>query len=88
VTHTSKFRVKFASMNRKAQCEPNPNYPNGIDIDTGERPACKVDLPYPAECVGTWLVVCEECESAAAVTAAGRPDDPKSLALPCNKTLQ
>jgi len=77
------MRVKFLSRNRKAQCQPNPAYPNGIDLDCGERPACKADLPYPAPCVGLWYVECKLCHTNAAITAAGRPDDPKSVMIPC-----
>ena len=86
---TSKFKVTFLSRRRMAQCEPNPEFPNGRDIDTKIRPACKVDIPYPAECVGTWIIYCDECKSTIGVTAAGRPDDPKSIMFPCKgKQLQ
>jgi hypothetical protein len=79
------FKLTFISHNRKAQCAPNPEYPNGIVVDTGKRPACSVDLPYPADCVGAWMVKCNKCGTVAAVTTAGRPDDPKTLFIPCRK---
>lgn len=76
-------KVQFLSRNRMAECSPNPLYPNGIELDTGERPACKVELPYPAECVGVWFVSCDICKTTVAVTAAGRIDDPKSVMVKC-----
>ena len=78
-----KHRITFASQNRPPRCQPNPDFPDGIDLDPGERPACKVDLPYPAKCIGTWIIECNECNSMIGVTAAGRPDDPKSVMFPC-----
>lgn len=77
--------ITWLSRNRKAQVPPNPNYPDGIDIDSGRRPACRVELPYPAECVGLHYVACNDCKSNMMITAAGRPDDPKSVMLPCKQ---
>jgi hypothetical protein len=77
------MKIKWISRYRKAQCKPDPAFPKGKDIDTGMRPACRVDLPYPAQCVGMHYVECEECGTNCLITAAGRPDDPKSLMLPC-----
>lgn len=83
-------QIRFLSHNRKARCAPNPEYPDGIDIDNGERPACRVELPYPAECCGAWVVDCSTCGVRVGITAAGRPDDPRSVMLPCriNETVQ
>lgn len=77
--------VKFLSDGRRAQCAPNPAYPNGIEIDATQNgeAGCWVDLPYPAECVGKWYVECEACGGTTLITAAGRPDDPKRVKLPC-----
>ncbi len=71
--------VTFLSHGRKAQCEPNPAYPDGIDIDlsNGAAAYCKSKLPYPAECCGVLIVRCSICGESAAITTAGRPDDPK-----------
>lgn len=79
----TQWEITFLSHNRKAQCKPNPDYPDGVVVDNGIRPACACDLPYPAPCVGTWLVKCNQCGTTAGVTAAGRPDDPKALLMPC-----
>lgn len=77
--------VKFMSHNRKAVCAPDPAFPEGIDIDVsdGAKIACRVQLPYPAECCGIIAVRCERCGFSAAVTTAGRADDPRSVKLPC-----
>ena len=84
-THT----VEFVPSGRgKARCEPNPDYPNGIDsIDIALGGAsCKVELPYPAPECGYFVVRCKLCGFSAAITAAGRPDDPKSVTIPCQLT--
>lgn len=71
----------------KARCAPDPNYPNGIAIPcpSGVLDSCLVELPYPAPECGLWLVSCGACDCTMAVTAAGRPDDPISLHMPCKK---
>lgn len=62
----------------------NPGYPDGIDLDSGERPACLVELPYmTVGRVGYWSVECATCEAVALVSIAGRADDAKSVMLPC-----
>lgn len=79
------LRVGFISHNRPPKCAPNPDYPHGKHVDSteGKRPACHVELPYPAECCGVWMVSCRVCQQVVAVTAAGRPDDPKRLSILC-----
>jgi hypothetical protein len=79
------LKVSFVSRNRKAECAPNSEYPNGVVIDTGERPACSIDLPYPAPCVGSWLVSCNKCLTTVMCTAAGRSDDPRAIIVPCKR---
>lgn len=78
------LRVEWLTKGRKAQCPPNPDFPNGKDIDITEgQLGCSVALPYPAECCGMFMVVCTACGLRVGVTAAGRPDDPKSVKVPC-----
>lgn len=71
----------------KAQCAPNPDYPEGIhvDITEGKLPYCLVEPPYPAPECGLWLIECDRCEYSLAITAAGRPDDPRTVRIPCNR---
>jgi hypothetical protein len=82
------FDIKFLTAGRKATQPPNPAYPNGIDIDVsrGADRTCVVKLPSPARCCGVWHVKCRACGFVAAVTAAGRPDDPRTLRMPCKET--
>lgn len=82
VTHDVTFKP---SGRGKAQCPPDPSYPNGIALDCsdGRSPSCTVFLPYPAPECGVWLVRCHDCSMSVAVTAAGRPDDPTSVTVAC-----
>lgn len=81
------FDIKFHSHNRKARCVPNPAYPHGIDVDMSHGAAltCKTEIPYPAKCVGAWIVECNTCGLLVAITAAGRSDDPRCVVLPCKR---
>jgi hypothetical protein len=65
--------------------QPNPAYPNGIDLDISEgaKIACLVNLPYPAERCGAFVLECETCGQSVVITTAGRPDDPRSAKLAC-----
>lgn len=80
--------VKFVPSGRgKAQCPPNPDYPDGLvlkaDVPNGT-PTCTFDLlPYPAPECGWFEVECEKCGMTIMITAAGRPDDPKAIIIPC-----
>jgi hypothetical protein len=80
--HTIAFH---ASGRGKAQCPPNPAYPNGIAVPAprGAVDTCLVQLPYPAPECGFYCVECRGCGFAAVITVAGRADDPVSIALPC-----
>lgn len=80
-------QVKWLDAGREPQCPPNPNYPNGIDVDIslGAKNACDVTLPYPAKRCGQYVVKCDRCKSVSIITTAGRPDDPKSVRLACKE---
>jgi hypothetical protein len=81
------FHVTFIDGGRSATQPPNPEYPNGIDLAPYEgyvdTPLCKVELPYPARCVGGWRVECVKCGAGIICTTAGRADDPRSITVPC-----
>jgi hypothetical protein len=79
------FEITFIDSGRKAQCPPDPEFPDGIAVDLsgGKTPACCVALPYPAKGIGGWSVTCKRCSVRVALTTAGRPDDPRSVLLPC-----
>ena len=80
----SRLEAVWLSQGRKATEPPDPAYPDGITIDAAPgMPGCPIELPYPAECVGAWLITCPVCRLRVLITAAGRPDDPRSVRLPC-----
>lgn len=77
--------VTWLSHNRPPRCASNPAYPNGMDVNISpDVDGCWVDLPFPAEGCGVWLIVCPICDHHVGVTAAGRPDDPRRVRIPCN----
>lgn len=77
----------------KAECPPNPDYPNGMDVEVisasmtdeerARAPHCKIELPYPAAGVGYLLIECDGCGRNALLSTAGRVDDPRTIRLPC-----
>lgn len=80
------FQIKWIDRGREPQCPPHPAYPNGIDLDGAKElgiPTCHTDLPYPAKRCGLYYVECKICASNALITTAGRPDDPRSVLIPC-----
>jgi hypothetical protein len=80
------FKIDWIDRGREPQCPPNPAYPNGVDLDGALKlgvPTCKTDLPYPAKRCGLYYVECRLCGCNALITTAGRPDDPRSVVMPC-----
>lgn len=75
--------ITFHGAGRKAEVAPNPEYPEGIDIDCGFQQMCAADLPYPAPECGFFKIECSKCGAAMAYTAAGRLDDPRRVTVPC-----
>lgn len=82
--------ITWHDRGRAPQHPPNPAYPEGVDLDvTGGlgplRRTCTVALPYPAPRCGLYVITCRRCTLRVAVTTAGRPDDPRSVRLPCKR---
>lgn len=85
---SDKFKIEFVDRNGPPTQKPNPDYPNGIDLDaSGGNKSCTVALPYPAEERGKWIIECRSCGYRVGVTAAGRRDDPRSIKIPCRNVL-
>lgn len=81
------MKIDWIDSGREPQCAPNPDHPNGIDIRLAEGVnGCLVALPYPAKRCGAYVIQCSRCGAYAAVSTAGRPDDPRSVELPCLNT--
>jgi hypothetical protein len=79
------FKIKWHDSGREPQCEPDPDYPSGKDVDGSfGLPSCETPLPYPARRCGHYVVRCRLCGYSVAITTAGRPDDPRSLRMPCD----
>jgi hypothetical protein len=81
-----KFKISWIDHGREPQCAPNPAYPDGIDVVPdlpAGTPTCKIVLPYPARRCGAYMIVCCLCDNTVMVTTAGRPDDPRSVVIPC-----
>ena len=79
------FRIRWHDSGREPQCAPNPEHPNGVDVDMsgGAAAACSSALPCPARRCGHYSIHCEDCGQFVIVTTAGRPDDPRSVKLAC-----
>ena len=79
------MKVVFLDSSRSPQCQPDPRFPTGIDVDLsdGAKLTCTTKLPYPAPRCGMMQVVCGVCGYNTLVTVAGRQDDPRSVKVPC-----
>jgi hypothetical protein len=79
--------VEWRDLHREPQQKPDPNHPNGIHIEPvlpPGTPTCYVELrPYPTPRCGLFIVTCHLCSQKVAITTSGRPDDPRSVVLPC-----
>ena len=83
---STQFELEWLDAGREPQCQPNPAYPNGMDIGPSERPGvCKLVLPYPAKRCGAYVARCTKCGASVGVTTAGRPDDPRSVGVICRR---
>jgi hypothetical protein len=80
------FVVHFIDSGRSPQCKADPKFPEGKDVVLAEDDAagkCCRNVPYPAPRCGMYLVECEVCEFSALVHVDGRPDDPRTVTMPC-----
>jgi hypothetical protein len=83
------FIIKYIDRGSRPKVAADPNFPDGKHVDCGARPACWVDLPYMTKVnVGCWLVECVTCGANCMLTMASRPDDPRSLMLPCARRVR
>ena len=82
---SGRLRVKWFDSGRAPTQPPNPDYPDGIDLNMSkdEQDACYTTLPYPAKRIGSYVISCNKCGLKAVCTTAGRMDDPRSIIVPC-----
>lgn len=59
-----------------------------MDTSIPGKKACTAQLPYPADERLVWVVTCKVCGLTVGITAAGRPDDPRSIRMTCKEPLQ
>jgi hypothetical protein len=77
--------VTFIDSGREPECKPDPAYPNGKAVSLAgstEAKVCTYNLPKAPRC-GVLQIKCRKCGFTAAITVAGRPDDPAIVTLPC-----
>jgi hypothetical protein len=82
-------KVEWVDSGAWPKNKPDPRYPDGIalDVSMGAARSCLVELPYPARRCGYYAIECEMCGTTAAVSTAGRPDDPRSVKLACKDMM-
>lgn len=86
MTLRKQFEIEWLDKGREPQCAPDPNFPNGKDVDlrrSADEPGCTVTLPYPAKRCGLYIVTCGKCRIRVDITTAGRPDDLRNVTIPC-----
>jgi hypothetical protein len=81
----SRFFVDWVDQHRESRYPADPSFGHGsaIDVALDALHACRVELPYPAERCGLYVVTCRACGYAISVSTAGRADDPRSVRIPC-----
>ena len=84
----SNFTVEWLDSGHEAQCPPNPAFPEGVDliVDAEAPRHCVAMLTCPAPRCGVWEITCGTCRKIVIVTAAGRVDDPRAIAIACERT--
>lgn len=83
------YDVTFLDSGCFPQCKPDPAFPDGkdVDISLGASLTCTRNIPYPAPRCGVYFVECHDCGLRVALTVAGRPDDPRTVKLPCKRDV-
>lgn len=81
-----KIRILWRDSGREPQEKPDAAYSDGMHVRLpAGQTGCIVKLPYPAQRCGMFILTCNRCGASAAITTAGRPDDPRSFELRCKK---
>jgi hypothetical protein len=82
-----RFLIDWVDQHRESRYPPDPSFRNGVAIDVAldAAQACRVQLAYPAERCGIWVITCRVCGYSVALGTAGRADDPVSVRVPCRE---
>lgn len=77
--------AEWIDREREPKCAPNPQFPNGTDVDLshGAAKTCSIELTYPAKRCGLYVIKCDICGQVNALTTAGRIDDPRKVTFGC-----
>ncbi len=77
--------AEWIDKEREPVCPPQPQFPNGTDVDlsAGAAKTCSIEVPYPAKRCGLYIITCETCGQTNALTTAGRIDDPRKITFAC-----
>lgn len=82
----SKFTIKFIDAECEAQSTPGPHWPEGVALI--ENPEadnhCATPLDRAPRC-GVWEITCSKCGKLTLLTVYGRADDPRAIAIACDK---
>lgn len=85
------LKFKWVDRGVEPKNASDPAFPDGKDLDArilapdpANAESCFTRLPYPAQRCGYYGLICTLCEQSVIITTAGRPDDPRSIRLPCN----
>jgi hypothetical protein len=79
------FLVDWVDLHRSSDAPADPAFPAGspIDVALDALRACRIELPWPAERCGIWLVTCQKCGLYIRLKTTGKADDPNSLRVAC-----
>jgi DNA-directed RNA polymerase subunit RPC12/RpoP len=81
------LRVTWKDRDTRPLFPADPDFPDGthLDLAFGAEAACWTDLPYPVVTVGAHQVECPTCGLRLLCGANGRPDDPRTVKVPCRQ---
>lgn len=81
----NRFDIRWMDGKTETERPSDPRYATGMNVDLtfGQRPFCKAELQYPVPRCGQHVGRCVVCNFLIALMTAGRPDDPRTVKVPC-----